>query len=121
MTRMPLPAPGRMSAMAVDGCARSRPGAGIVLVTSRDGSEASWGPGCRRRRLASLPADEAALLFADHAKHRLELGSQDDVRKLAKRPGGLPLALKIAGSYLAESAEFLSRYICAAAAGYLWK
>ena len=79
-------------------------GAGLVLVTSRDGSEASWGPWCRRRRLASLSADEAALILADHAKHRPELGSEDDARKLAKRLGGLPLALKIAGSYLAESA-----------------
>jgi hypothetical protein len=78
--------------------------AGLVLVTSRDGSEASWGPWCLRHRLVSLPADEAALILADHARDRPQLGSDDDARKLAERLGGLPLALKIAGSYLAESA-----------------
>ena len=78
-------------------------GTGTVLVTSRDGSEASWGPWCRRYRLTSLPADEAALILADHAKHRPGLGTAADARLLAERLGGLPLALKIAGSYLAES------------------
>jgi hypothetical protein len=47
--------------------------AGAVLVTSRDGTEVSWGRQCRRHR--------------------------------AERLGGLPLALKIAGSYLYESAS----------------
>lgn len=77
---------------------------GMVLVTSRDGSEASWGPWCRRRRLAILPAEEATLMLADHARHHQELGTPADARRLAERLGGLPLALKIAGSYLAEAA-----------------
>jgi tetratricopeptide (TPR) repeat protein len=78
--------------------------AGMVLVTSRDGTETSWGDWCHRYRLSILPADEAALMLADHAKHRPGLGTDDEARRLAVRLGGLPLALKIAGAYLAESA-----------------
>ena len=78
--------------------------AGMVLVTSRDGSPASWGSWSRRHRLEMLPADPAAAVLADHAGHHPGLGSEEDARLLAARLGGLPLALKIAGSYLAESA-----------------
>ncbi len=85
-----------------DSCGWLRPvvsPTGMVLVTSRDGNEASWGPWCGMHRLATLHADEAAGVLADHASHQSGLGSEDDARKLAKRLGGLP-----AGSYLAESA-----------------
>ena len=78
--------------------------AGMVLVTSRDGTPASWGPWSRRHRLEMLPADPAAGVLADHAGHHPGLGSEQDARLLASRLGGLPLALKIAGSYLAEAA-----------------
>ena len=78
--------------------------AGMVLVTSRDGSPASWGSWPRRHRLEMLPADPAAGVLADHAGHHPGLGSEQDARLLAVRLGGLPLALKIAGSYLAEAA-----------------
>ena len=77
--------------------------AGTVLVTSRDGSPASWGPWCGRHRLGVLPTDEAAAVLADHAGQHPALGSEEDARMLADRLGGLPLALKIVGSYLAES------------------
>ena len=77
---------------------------GMVLVTSRDGSPASWGPWPRRHRLEMLPADPAAGVLADHAGHHPALGSEQDARLLASRLGGLPLALMIAGSYLAKAA-----------------
>ena len=78
--------------------------AGMILVTSRDGSPASWGSWPRRHRLQMLPADPAAAVLVDHAGHHPGLGSEDDARLLAVRLGGLPLALKIAGPYLAEAA-----------------
>jgi hypothetical protein len=77
---------------------------GRVLVTSRDGRATSWGAWCHRHRLGVLPPGEAAAVLADHADHHPDLGSQDDVRRLAVRLGGLPLALKIAGAYLADAA-----------------
>jgi hypothetical protein len=78
--------------------------AGRVLVTSRDGRQASWGSWSRRHRLEPLTTDYAAAMLADHAGHHPGLGSEEDARRLAARLGGLPLALKIAGSYLAEAA-----------------
>jgi tetratricopeptide (TPR) repeat protein len=79
--------------------------AGAVLVTSRDGTEVSWGRQCRRHRLAVLGADDATSVLLDYARHLPAVGSDDDAADLADRLGGLPLALKITGSYLYESAS----------------
>jgi NB-ARC domain len=78
--------------------------AGTVLVTSRDASPGSWGPWCQIRRVGILPPGQAAKVLADHARYNPALGSDDDAQDLAVRLGSLPLALKIAGSYLAEAA-----------------
>ena len=77
---------------------------GTVLVTSRDGSPTGWGSWSRRYRLEMLPADMAAAVLADHAGDYPGLGGEQAARLLAARLGGLPLALKIAGTYLAEAA-----------------
>ena len=77
---------------------------GMVLVSSRDGSPASWGTWARRHRLPVLPTLPAAAMLADHAGHHPSLGSEQEAQELAERLGNLPLALKIAGSYLAETA-----------------
>jgi len=79
--------------------------AGLVLVTTRDGTEASWGKYCRRHRLKVLGADDATDVLLDHAHHRPVVGADDDAADLAERLGGLPLALRLAGSYLYESAS----------------
>jgi Tetratricopeptide repeat len=81
-----------------------QPAAGMVLVTSRDGRPASWGPWCHRHLAGMLPADEATQVLADYARHQPGLGSDADAAALTERLGRLPLALKLAGSYLAESA-----------------
>jgi RecA/RadA recombinase len=87
------------------GWLRPVPGqAGRVLVTSRDGRATIWGAWCQRHRLGVLPPEQAAAVLADHAGHHPDLGSEGDARRLAVRLGGLPLALKIAGAYLADAA-----------------
>ncbi len=76
---------------------------GMVLVTSRDGRSASWAPWCHRHSVGMLSIDEAIQVLADYAQHHVGLGDETEAAALARRLGGLPLALKIAGSYLAES------------------
>jgi Tetratricopeptide repeat len=77
--------------------------AGMVLLTSRDGSE-DWGPWCNRHRLGMLSAADAAAVLADHAGRYPRLGGENDAQELGIRLGGLPLALRIVGSYLASTA-----------------
>jgi tetratricopeptide (TPR) repeat protein len=79
---------------------------GLVLVTSRDGHSQSWGPWCRLHSLGMLTTNEAAQVLADRTGvHHDGLGGETGARSLADRLGGLPLALRIAGSFLAEVAE----------------
>ncbi|WP_198529200.1 tetratricopeptide repeat protein [Mycolicibacterium obuense] len=88
---------------------RSR--AGMVLVTSRDGS-ADWGSWCHRHRLNMLDATDAVAVLADHAGHSLQrLGGEEEARMLANRLGGLPLALKIAGAYLGSTTRLPVAFI----------
>jgi Tetratricopeptide repeat len=84
--------------------------AGMILVTSRDGRAASWGPWCARLRLPVLSGEQAALMVSDYAGRDRGLGSVADARELAVRLGGLPLAAKIAGSYLADAAATPAAY-----------
>ncbi len=77
--------------------------AGSVVVTSRDGRAENWGSWCAFHLVGMLATSEAALVLTDHTSGNAELGSEDDALELARRLGGLPLALKIAGSFLAES------------------
>ena len=80
--------------------------AGLVLVTSRDGHARSWGPWCRLHPLGMLTAGEGAQVLADRTgPHHGRLGGDADAQLLADRLGRLPLALRIAGSFLAELAD----------------
>lgn len=91
-------------------------GMGLTLVTSRDGRATSWGPWCQLHRLGTLSLEDAAAVLADHARHHPGLGSEADGQALAARLGCLPLALKLAGSYLAEAAQVPAAFADAATA-----
>jgi NB-ARC domain-containing protein/tetratricopeptide repeat protein len=95
-----------------------RTGYGLVIVTSRDGSVGSWGNWCRRHRVPMLGGTEAAGLLTDYSGGDPSLGTDEEAKQLAARLGGLPLALKIAGSYLAEVAGFPFRGMISTYAQY---
>jgi tetratricopeptide (TPR) repeat protein len=70
---------------------------GLVLVTSRDGDQATWGRQAQVYRLKPLPPGDASRVLQDLAP---DAGGQPQAEALARRLGGLPLALHLAGSYL---------------------
>lgn len=80
-------------------------GLGTVLVSTRDGARSTWGdpppPWLRLHRLTGLDRDDGAKVLAELAGD--ETGSPDEGADLSDRLGGLPLALKLTGRYLAES------------------
>ncbi|MFI9237071.1 FxSxx-COOH system tetratricopeptide repeat protein [Streptomyces sp. NPDC053079] len=73
-------------------------GRGLLVVTSRDGSEQTWGPCAQLLRLEPLPVWPAGQVLLDAAPMA---GSAEQARELAARLGGMPLALHAAGTYLA--------------------
>lgn len=76
--------------------------AGMTVVTSRVGNPGIWGREADTHRIDVLdPADGRDVLL-DLAG---EAGDPAEALVLAKRLDGLPLALKLAGSYLARSAR----------------
>lgn len=80
--------------------------AGLVVVTSRDGRAANWGSWCRLHPVGMLTSEDAVQVLADRGGHHHDaLGGDRDAVALSQRLGGLPLALRIAGSFLAEMAE----------------
>ncbi|QLY28183.1 tetratricopeptide repeat protein [Nocardia huaxiensis] len=89
-----------------DGTGWLRPidgGRGTVLVTTRDGDQAVWGspppPWMTIHRLGGLSAADGAEVLAELSA----AGGPEDAAELSDRLGGLPLALMLAGRYLAES------------------
>ncbi|MFE7035716.1 AAA family ATPase [Streptomyces sp. NPDC057621] len=73
-------------------------GRGLLVMTSRDGSQQTWGPRARLLPLTPLPAQPAGEVLVDAAP---AAGTAEQARDLAVRLGGLPLALHAAGTYLA--------------------
>ncbi|MGW1533092.1 tetratricopeptide repeat protein [Streptomyces aureus] len=98
-----LDGPGRLS----EGTGWIRPpaaGRGGVLVTTRDSTPQTWGGACVLHPVRPLTGEgipDAARILCDHAGDAA--GSFDDARHLARRLGGLPLALRLAGTYLADA------------------
>lgn len=79
------------------GWLRSSP-AGTVVVTTRQAAE-HWWPGAELLRFGVLPREDAALVLSDLAPHA---GSLEDAAAVADRLGRLPLALTLAGRFLAH-------------------
>ncbi|MFI9529000.1 tetratricopeptide repeat protein [Micromonospora rosaria] len=70
---------------------------GLIVVTSRVRSRQVWGRDAEIIELDRLGADAGAQLLLDLAR----AGSEAEARSLARHLGGLPLALRLAGSALA--------------------
>jgi tetratricopeptide (TPR) repeat protein/DNA-binding XRE family transcriptional regulator len=91
---------GRTSPADHAGWFRPNP-AGALIVTSRVKDPRCWGPGVAVRELSPLSDEDAASVLADLAPGIDDPGSAQ-ARDLGRRLGGLPLALHLAGSYLAS-------------------
>jgi hypothetical protein len=78
---------------------------GAIVVTSRDGDRVTWGNWCQLHGLGMLSAADGAQILLDYAGD--EAGTREQAQDLALRLGGLPLALRLAGSYLAEARRIL--------------
>jgi tetratricopeptide (TPR) repeat protein len=78
---------------------------GNVLVTTRDGSRGTWGttpsPWLALHTVPTLEESDGSRLLRDLAGPLA--GTHDTAVSLTRRLGGLALALRLAGSYLAES------------------
>ncbi|MER6268325.1 FxSxx-COOH system tetratricopeptide repeat protein, partial [Streptomyces sp900105755] len=87
------------------------PDRGSVLVTTRDSTRQTWGSACALHPVLPLTGEDitdAAQILRDHAGEAA--GSWDDARLLAGRLGGLPLALRLAGTYLADANDVPAPY-----------
>ncbi|MER5734584.1 MULTISPECIES: tetratricopeptide repeat protein [unclassified Streptomyces] len=72
--------------------------AGTVVVTTRQAA-AHWWPGAELLQFGVLPRQDAALVLQDLAPHA---GSAEEAAEVADRLGRLPLALTLAGGFLAH-------------------
>ncbi len=72
---------------------------GMVIMTSRH--QASWPPWCELHRVGRLPYGDAGRMLRDVAGERA--GPLAAATLLAERLGGLPVALRLAGDYLAAT------------------
>ncbi|MGN9894873.1 tetratricopeptide repeat protein [Micromonospora sp. L31] len=88
----------------VDGTGWVRPIVGRnggVLITSRMAAPSVWGSWCSIHQTTMLNVDDGAKMLFDYVPS--SAGSIDDARSLSVRLGGLPLAIRLAGLYLAET------------------
>ncbi|MGV9680899.1 hypothetical protein ACWDSJ_36990 [Nocardia sp. NPDC003482] len=78
--------------------------AGLVVVTTRRGDQLPWGDVAELHRVEVLDGEAGAGFLCELAPGA---GAHDDAIQLSFQLGGLPLALRLAGSYLASP---LARY-----------
>ena len=80
---------------------------GLVVVTSRDSGPAVWGRHTSVVSIRPLGDEDAARALLDRAP---AAGQDREARDLARRLGGLPLALRLVGSYLGSGAALLDSF-----------
>jgi tetratricopeptide (TPR) repeat protein len=94
--------------MPADGTGWVRPARrGLIVVTSRNGDLSCWGRHARLLTVRPLEGGDAARVLLDRAPHA---GDAAQARALGCRLGGLPLALRIAGSYLSSGAASVASF-----------
>ncbi|MFE2843975.1 tetratricopeptide repeat protein [Streptomyces scopuliridis] len=81
---------------------------GLVLVTSRDGQTQTWGAHAVLHRLTPLGDGHGADVLLGLAGPTA--GSREEAAELARRLGGLPLALNTVGRYLAAVGQRPARF-----------
>lgn len=74
--------------------------AGLTVVTTRIGNPMVWGAQATCRPVDALSPEDGATVLVDFAG---AAGPEADARRLSEQLGGLPLALRLAGSYLARA------------------
>jgi tetratricopeptide (TPR) repeat protein len=90
------------AASPADGTGWLRPDLpGMVVVTTRVKDPRIWGFWVKLRELRPLDEDTAGRVLADLAPNVPD-PTREESRELGRRLGGLPLALHLAGSYLAS-------------------
>jgi tetratricopeptide (TPR) repeat protein len=83
---------------AADGTGWVRPTTrGLIVITSRNAASSAWGKHARILKVKPLEEEDAAQVLLDRAP---QAGDASEARALARRLGGMPLALRTAGSYL---------------------
>jgi tetratricopeptide (TPR) repeat protein len=85
-----------------NGWLRSPKSTGSVLVTSR--AATGWPPTARVYHVRQLDPDDGAQVLLDLA----DAGTRQEATALTRRLGGLPLALRLAGRYLAVAKDALA-------------
>ncbi|WP_189842186.1 aKG-HExxH-type peptide beta-hydroxylase [Streptomyces umbrinus] len=75
---------------------------GTVLITSRESRAERWGHWVHMVDVGLLSREDGAKMLSDLAPRA---GAAAQARELAERLGGLPLALDLAGSYLARALD----------------
>jgi tetratricopeptide (TPR) repeat protein/pimeloyl-ACP methyl ester carboxylesterase len=79
---------------------------GTVIVTTRDGNAATWGPWCAVHQVRPLESGDGAAMLTELAP---DGGTREEARLLSAELGGLPLALNAAARYVRS--EYTSRRV----------
>ncbi|GLY50789.1 hypothetical protein Lesp01_44450 [Lentzea sp. NBRC 102530] len=81
---------------------------GMVVVTSRRSDRGPWGENAEMRRVECLSNADGGLVLSGLAPGA---GTEEEAQALARRLGGLPLALRLAGRYLADDPPFNRTFV----------